>query len=370
MKKYFFTIVILFLAVFCILFPETMIASTKSGIILWGNVLLPSLFPFLIISNLITKTALPKIFGRILNPIMTFLFNLPGISILPLFLGMTGGYPIGAKITSDLLESKIISKKNANHLITFVNNSGPLFISGAIGIGLYKNVKIGLLLLLVHYLSALIVGFIFREKGNFNDTKKEIDFEIISLKNLGTTINEAVKNAISSVFNIGGFIILFSLISNLLISTGILSVLSKIILPRLSKETAYAILSGFLEVTNGINLIAVLNIPLIYKLIITSILLGFGGCCIHMQTLSIISKTNISLKKYLIGKSLQGVFSGVLTYLALIYTNFSKILTTPVFSSSNYFDYNFNPVLNMLLGFTVFIGIFKIIQLATSKKDT
>lgn len=369
MKKYFFTIIVLFLTVFCILFPDIMINSAKSGILLWGKVILPSLFPFLIISNLITKTALPKLLGKLLNPIMRFLFNLPGSTSLALFLGMTGGYPIGAKIASDLVESKVISKNISDHLITFVNNSGPLFISGAVGIGLYNSKKIGLLLLLVHYLSALIVGIIFREKENLTDIKNEIDFTVVSLSNLGKTLNEAIKNALSSIFNIGGFIVLFSLISSILANTGILFVLSKFFFPTLSEETSYGILSGLLEVTTGINLISTIHISLLQKLIITSILIGFGGVCIHMQTLSIISKTNISIKNYFIGKTLQGLISGILTYLALVYTSFSKILTTPVSMSLTYQESNYNLFLNVLLGFSIFIVIFKILQLILRQKN-
>ena len=140
MKKYIFTIFVFILILFCILFPETMINSTKNGISLWWKVILPSLFPFMILSNLITKTALPKIFGKLLNPIMQFVFKLPGISAIAVFLGMIGGYPVGAKVTADLRKNNTISKNTANKLITFTNNSGPLFITGAIGIGLYNNV--------------------------------------------------------------------------------------------------------------------------------------------------------------------------------------------------------------------------------------
>ena len=122
-----------------------MIDSTKNGLSLWWEVVLPSLFPFVVLSNLITKTAIPMFFGKVLNPVMKFIFNLPGISALPLFLGMTGGYPIGAKVTSDLRSNNQISKNIANRLIAFTNNSGPLFITGAIGIGLYGNKQIGTL---------------------------------------------------------------------------------------------------------------------------------------------------------------------------------------------------------------------------------
>lgn len=370
MKKYIFTIFVFLLTLFCILFPESMINSTKNGLSLWWKIVLPSLFPFLILSNLITKTAIPMVLGRLLNPLMKFVFDLPGISALPLFLGIVGGYPIGAKVTSDLRSNHQISKNIANRLISFTNNSGPLFITGAIGIGLYGNKQIGTLLLLSHYISALLIGlaFRFRKKNEYldNETKK-IDFKIITLKNLGTTLTDAVKNGVISVVLIGGFIVLFSIISNLLLETGVIYAISNLIFKGLDKTASFSIISGFLEVTNGVNLISNANISLLQKLIISSVLLGFGGFSIHMQTLSVISKTDIKISYYLIGKTLQGALSGVITYLALIYTNFSKILLTPVFNNLEYNSHGVNILFNVLLCFTVFIAIFKIMQELNTK---
>lgn len=362
MKKYIFTIFIFILVLFCIIFPESMINATKNGLSLWWKIILPSLFPFMILSNLITKTALPKIFGKILNPIMQFVFKLPGISAIAVFLGMIGGYPLGAKITSDLRKDNTISKNAANTLIKFTNNAGPLFISGAIGIGLYNSTKIGSLLLSTHYISALLVGFLLKNNKDTSSTNKDINFEIITLSKLGQTLNEAIKNAVTSVVSVGGFIILFSIISIILLETGLISFISKLIFPNIDKNVSYSIISGLLEVTNGVNLLSVTTIPLKQKIILTSILLGFGGFSIHAQTLSVIAKTDIKITSYLLGKTLQGIIAGVLTHLALLYTNFSEILLTPVFSGIEYNSHGFNTIFSVITGAFIFIIIFKIIQ--------
>lgn len=362
MKKYIFTFFVSTLVLFCILFPESMITSAKNGISLWWKIILPSLFPFLILSNLIIKTALPKLFGKLLNPVMQFIFKLPGISALAVFLGMLGGYPVGAKITADLRETKVISLNTANKLIAFTNNAGPLFITGAIGVGLYNNKKIGLLLLLTHYISASLVGIIFKIPKEEGVKNSNIEFEIITLSKLGNTLNEAIKNAISSVVAIGGFIVLFSIISTILIESGIISFISGLLLPKLDKNVSYSIFSGLLEVTNGVNLLSTSNIPLNQKLILTSILLGFGGFSIHAQTLSVIAKTDIKIIFYLLGKTFQGIIAGILTYLALLYTNFSEILLTPTFAGIEYNSYGFNAILSVILWELVSIVIFKIFQ--------
>jgi len=130
----------------------------------------------------------------------------------------------------------------------------------------------------------------------------------------------------------------------------------------LDNSVSYAIFSGLLEVTNGVNLLSVSSIPLVQKLVITSILLGFGGFSIHAQTLSVIAKTDIKINFYLIGKTLQGLIAGVLTYLSLFYTNFSEILLTPAFSGPEYNSHGFNAILSVVFGDLVITIIFKIFQ--------
>jgi len=362
MKKYIFTFFVSILVLFCIIFPESMIVSAKNGISLWWKIILPSLFPFLILSNLIIKTALPKVFGKLLNPVMQFVFKLPGISALAVFLGMVGGYPVGAKITSDLRKNNTISVTAANKLIAFTNNAGPLFISGAIGIGLYNNPKIGTLLLITHYLSALLVGFIIKSNKEDILHNNTIEFEVITLSKLGTTLNEAIKNAISSVVAVGGFIVLFSIISAILIESGIISAISSFIFPNIDKSVSYSIFIGLLEVTNGVNLLSTANVSLTQKIVLTAILIGFGGFSIHAQTLSVIAKTDIKISSYLIGKTLQGIIAGVLTYIALLYTNFSEILLTPTFSGVEYNSHGFNAILSVIIWDLIITIVFKILQ--------
>lgn len=365
MKKYIFTAFISILVLFCILNPESMIASTKSAISLWTTIILPSLFPFMILTNLIQKTALPYLLGKLLSPLMKFLFNLPGVSSLAIFLGITGGYPIGAKITNDLLLENSITKDDANHLITFVNNTGPLFMLGAVGIGIYKSTTIGLLLLISHYISAIIIGIIgkFIKGKNPIEKNKRITFNIIKLSDTGNILNESIKKSVDTILMVGGFIILFSIISTFLEQTKLLIYIFQIFLPIQKIETLNAIMTGLLEVTNGLNKIALSNITLIKKLIITSSLISFGGMSIHFQTLSIITKSKINFLKYLTGKLFHGILSGITTYLLITYTNFSNILPINTSYNISYNSIEFSKIANIFLSFFIFIVLFKLSQL-------
>lgn len=372
MKKYLFTILILILVLFCIIHPNLMIDSTKSSISLWATVILPSLFPFIILSSLIQNTALPLLFGKVLTPFTKLLFGLPGISSTAIFLGMIGGYPIGAKVTNDLLNDKSINLHDANHLITFVNNSGPLFMIGAIGIGIYKNIYIGILLLLSHYISSILIGFIGRflkQKNNNRAKKSNINFKILKLNDIGNILTDSIKKSIDIVLTIGGFIIIFGILSTMLEQTKILSLISNSLLPMLKTEVTNGVISGILEVTSGINKIATVNIPLLNKIIITSILVGFGGISIHFQTLSIISKSGINFAKYIIGKAFQGLLSGLITYLLITYTTFSKLIPTTT-STFNILAIETNKIFNTLLTFFIFIVLFKLFQILSHKTKT
>jgi len=369
---YTFSILIFFIASFCIISPSEMITSSKSAITLWSNIILPSLFPFLILSDLIQKSAITKILEKLLSKVMKPLFKLPGISSIAIFLGMTGGYPIGAKITSDLRNNNSITKTEAKRLLAFSNNSGPLFVSGAIGIGLYKNTAIGFLLLISHYISALIVGILFRfyKKEKVIDKPNNlIQFSFIKLSNLGETLTETVKKAIITVTVVGGFIVIFSILTTIIEKTGLILLISKFIMPMFEIDLASSIISGILEVTNGVNRIFLLNsIELSEKLIITSCLLGFGGFSVHMQTLSVISNSDIGSSTYFIGKSLQCIFSGITTYLLLKYTDFSLLIYQSTFASDVYNSIGFLKLISTITIVFIFIVIFKIMQIILDNK--
>lgn len=383
--KSIFTIVIFFISVFFIVFPSDVVSASKSAILLWGNIVLPALFPFLILSDLITHSSIPDILSKLFSPVMRPIFKLPGVSSLALILGMAGGYPVGAKVTTNLRKKKLLSDVESKRLIAFSNNAGPLFLSGAIGIGLYKSTKIGFLLMLAHYLSAIIVGIIFRfykkthwypapmgpngKKGAGHLWPRHLmhehstfwDFKIfaINLSKFSEALTLAIKNSVVTVTVIGGFIVLFSIISTMLEKTGVLTLISNFLMPNVSIDISKSIIVGIMEVTNGVNKIAALNAATSLKLILTSGIIGFGGFSVHMQTLSVISGSDIGVGTYLIGKILQGILASTLTFFLTAYTTFSAV---PVFSGVEYNSVGFFKLLTVINLAFVFSVIFKIVQ--------
>lgn len=142
-----------------VLFSKSNLAAAKSGLALWANSVLPSLLPFFIATELLGYTNVVHILGKFLNRLMRPIFNVPGEGAFALLMGIISGYPIGAKIVANLKEQDLCNDVEAERLLAFTNNSGPLFIVGTVGIGLFYSYSIGLLLLAIHILSSLTVRF-------------------------------------------------------------------------------------------------------------------------------------------------------------------------------------------------------------------
>lgn len=317
--------------IFLLIFSTDNLSAAKKGISLWASSVLPSLLPFFIATELISHTNIVSIIGNFLNPIMRPIFNVPGEGAFALVLGIISGYPVGAKTVANLKESGICSDIEAERLIAFTNNSGPLFIIGTVGIGIFVDAKIGFILLISHILSALSVGFIFRfwkrnSKIHIKNKKNTPIFSQnsnVSFHNLGEVLYKCIFNSIISVVMIGGFIVLFSVIVSMLFNSKILYLFAMLLEPvfsiiGLSYSSIVGIITGFIEVTNGIFYIAeVSSISIYLKAYLISFLLGFGGISVLLQTLSITAKSKISIKPYFIGKLLQGTFALLYTFFLL-----------------------------------------------------
>ena len=307
-KKYFFSFIFIIFLLFLILFSTTNLEATKSGLALWYNSVLPTLFPFFIAIELIFHTNIPYTLGKVFNNLNSKLFNVSGEASSAIILGLIGGTPIGAKTVCNLKKQQAISKIEAERLISFVNNTSPLFIIGTVSISLLGSKIAGYILLFSNILSAFLVGICFRfwKKNNLDLNYKEIKFNSknkpIKTSEFGEILNNSIKNSIASILQIGGFIVLFSII---------ISMLNNIFISNSALFNSF--FYGIIEMTNGINYSLILenNLPVI------SFLLGFSGLSILFQVYSIISKENISIKPYLYGKILQGIFSAIITYLLI-----------------------------------------------------
>ena len=329
-KKLFLPTCICLFTMFLLLFSNSNLSSAKTGLSLWANSVVPSLLPFFIATELLGYTNVVSILGKLLNRFMKPVFNVPGEGAFPFIMGIISGYPMGAKIVSDFKNQGICTTEEAERLLAFTNNSGPLFIIGTVGIGLFKDTNTGILLFITHILACLTVGFLFRwwksgwkKRGSFLQNSSTNTPSKISLLNLGEVLASSIMSAINTIFLIGGFIVLFSVIISILENSGILDVVGNFMSPILNifgipAYYADGILTGLLELTNGVcNVANISNKSISMNIVICAFLLGFGGISIALQILSITSKSKISIKPYIIGKLLQGAFAAFYTYMFL-----------------------------------------------------
>ena len=143
-----------------VLFSRTNLSAAKNGLILWATAVVPSLFPFFVATEMLSYTNVISYLGKWLTPIMRPLFGVPGEAAFAFIMGLISGYPVGAKIVSNFIEQGICTKEEAERMLAFTNNSGPLFIIGTVGITLFGNTTIGVLLLITHILACISVGII------------------------------------------------------------------------------------------------------------------------------------------------------------------------------------------------------------------
>lgn len=149
------------LAAMITLNPHISLTAAREALLLCGNVLIPSLLPFFICANILILTGAAVFFGRYLGFLMRPLFRVGGAGALALITGMISGYPSGAAVTCKLYEAGAIDRDEAHRLLAFVNNSGPLFIMGAVGVGIYQSPKLGVILYISHIAAALFTGMVF-----------------------------------------------------------------------------------------------------------------------------------------------------------------------------------------------------------------
>lgn len=218
-----------------VIFSKDNLIAAKQGLNLWASSVVPSLLPFFIATELLSYTNIIYYLGIFLTPIMRPLFNVPGEGAFALIMGIISGYPTGAKIVSNFKERNICTSEECERLLAFTNNSGPLFIIGTVGSSLFGDTKTGFLLFITHLLACITVGFIFRFWKNKDNKRFRNSFEIPKIKasfnNLGEVISLSITSSINTIMVIGGFIVLFSVITSILENSHLLTLMCNIVNP-------------------------------------------------------------------------------------------------------------------------------------------
>ncbi|MCF6466415.1 sporulation integral membrane protein YlbJ [Clostridium sp. Cult2] len=379
MKKrcinFLFLIIILWVLFGIINNPKLSLDSGYNGLLTWFNIVIPSLLPFFIVSEILTSIGFVNLIGKLLEPLMKPLFNAPGAAAFALSMSVVSGYPIGAKIVSDLRKDNIISKIEAERTICFSSTSGPLFMLGAVSIGMLKNSSIAPLIMYPHYLGTITLGILFRfyKKNNSPSTRiTKYKPNTPTLKDnfaIGTILGNSVKNSLNTIALIGGFIIFYSVLTELLfvskLFNQLINVIINIIPIDISIEVIKGFIAGLLELTTGCKIISTANVNLIYKILVINFLIGWSSFSIHSQALSFINNTDIDSKIYLFAKFLHGLFSSI--YGAILYLVKYKNFIKPSYMPGIHVPESFYPLgwPSLFLGslkLAIFITIYMLIS--------
>lgn len=296
---------------------QSVSASCRDALRLCGEVIIPSLFPFFVMSLLLNKLGLPQYISSTLAPAAERIFGVSGAGASALIIGLTGGYPLGAAYIADMLSSGVISRREGERLLAFCNNSGPAFIMGAIGAGVFVSVRVGIYLYVIHILAAVLTGVVMRLVARGEVMRAPGKAEARGdLPTFGEALPEAVRGAVSAVLNVCGFVVAFSVPVSILDSEGAFS----LALGRVAELTGWelrrtrALLTGLLELGGGLGAMRGLGISPA-NISLAAFLVGWGGVSVHFQTASVIAGSGIKGVLHFAGRLISAGIGGIIAYL-------------------------------------------------------
>ena len=342
-------IITIFITLFIILFIinlNTCMQSTFTGLNLVIKAILPTIFPFSVICNLIIHYDGISFYSNILGPIICKPLKLSNCSSFPIVASLLCGYPLGCKYCCDLYELGRISKEEYLRLLNIASNASPIFLIGSVGAAMLGNIKYGFILLLGNYLAPLIIGFFTKKNTHEFNNSNEYPLKIDGSYNFGIIIKTSIENAINTTLQVGAFVIIFSIIIGIIKNNSLINIIFNNVekLLSLSPNSLYGIFLGSIEYTNGCKILTSISSSIIFKLSAISFICSFSGLSIIGQISSFTGKFNVSLKKYSFIKFIQGIISFIITFI------FSSIFISTETTSSIYIHSYYNT--NKLLFFT------------------
>lgn len=333
-------------------YPAEVISASMRGILIWWDVLFPSLFPFLVLAELMLGFGIVHFFGSLLDPLMRPLFRVPGIGGFVMTMGFASGYPMTAKLTAKLWEEKLINREEGERLVAFATTSDPIFLIGAVSVGFFHDARLAVVLGAAHYGTAILLGLLmrFHSKGRMSPPlpaqgkglllarsfRAMHEARMMDGRPFGVMLQQAVRSAIQLIFVIGGLVVFASTILEVLTIAQILKFLqdsfgSLLGLAGVPRELAQSLVDGTFEVTLGAKAAggASASIPLAYKAACGAFVLAWAGLSVHAQIISLLHRTDLRYGPFLLARLLHGILSFAAV---LLLWNTLKPDPAPVFS--------------------------------------
>lgn len=300
------SIILLFLIMF--LFPAAAFEGAGKGLLLWSDSIFPTLFPLMIISSLIVQTNTLLFISKIFGPLFKHLFHASEHGVFAVIGGYLCGYPMGAKITAELIDSKKISSEEGAYLLSFCNNTSPIFVLNFVLINkiqINQLVVPGMIIFLLSPIISSHMFYFFYHKKRLIKHKESMEFSSQNNSHFFEILDHSIMKSIESIVQVGGYIICFSILTTLLNTA----------LPTNSIIKLFII--SLLEISNGISIITAITDNAEFCWIFALALASFGGICACLQTNCMIKGRKIPMTTYIIEKLITSIVTSLLAFFYL-----------------------------------------------------
>ncbi len=293
------------------------------GIKLWAAVVLPALFPYFFVSAILTRLKITERLALTFSPVYRKVFKVSGIVSYAFFLSVISGYPVGAKIVSDLRKNGLLEEDEGVRAAALCSTSSPSFLIAAVGSAAFGSARLGIALTACHIVSAVCTGVIFSfykskksrgssaaassvseskstEKTGFNGQNS--DKNASGAGGTDNLLYECAYNSVVSILVVGGLIVLFSVLTSLLDFYGVFKPFVAALAEIFGSETlAEGIIYGAFECTGGITRLAATGISK-GAFAVAAGMCGFGGLSVIAQSLAYLSGAKIKAAPFLLSR--------------------------------------------------------------------
>ena len=316
------SIALFIIIIFLIINPSKYINSAYNGILIWAKAVLPALFPFFFITRLLTELGGIKILANYFQGFMQKVFHINGIGAYVFLMSIMSGYPVGAKITSELYEKKLITNDEATRLVTFTSTSGPLFVIGTVGAGMFLSAKMGFIILLSHFIGALLNGVLYRNyKYDAKQIQGKTKFTLDAISD--NILEKSMISAINSILIVGGYIAFFFILIDILTDIGLITIISKSInvffsLLGIDSYFSNSIVVGFIEMTRGCYELSTYFTDYTTATMVCTFIISFGGLSTMLQAMTFLQKCKIKLLFFFQQKITHALLACAISYIFCI----------------------------------------------------
>jgi len=320
-----------------LLFPEASFSASLAGLQLWLDVVFPALLPFFVMAEIMMGLGVVHFIGVLLEPFMRPLFRIPGAGAFAVAIGLAAGYPLGAKVAGDLRRAQLCTGPEGERLVSLANTADPLFLAGAVAVGMFALPELAGPLALGHYLGVISVGLLMRfhaPRGPASrdpHTAEPVLLRALAAlraarqrdgRPLGELFGDAVRNSMNTLLFVGGSIVMFSVILEVLSIAGVVGIAGQLLAAALEPlnvhpTVADALIRGGMEITIGAKAASLAAAPLLDKAVAASAIIAWSGLSVHAQVAVMVHRTDIRLAPYIAARCLHALLAAGFTWLIL-----------------------------------------------------